>query len=662
MPSVRRRLLRTANTHCSLMLIPLLLGLGLASPVDSVVYNVYNHTRPAGTMVVWRWGDSARVRYIFTDRNRGLRAETRYHFAGSAVVGVEFRTIAADGTTGDATARIEVFGDSVRHWSPEKTVTIKAEPGVDYTATFSGIVTPFDEVRIAKRLLAAPNHSVKIPGDSTLHLNVERELTVATSHGSERVRLVSMSINADNAPDFIWLDSHDELFTGDVGWFMTVKPGAEPALPTLRKIEAEVRASMAMALNKRLLKPTSGTLAIKNGDLFDSDRGVVRPHTTVLVRNDRIVAVGPVDSVAIPAGATVVDATGKTIMPGMWDMHGHMQAASQSSGSPMQLSFGITTVRDLGSDVDVAVANRDHAAAGTIAGPRELLSGFIDGPGAWAGPTADIVRTEAEARALVARFDSLGYKQIKLYNLVHPDLVPTFAAEAHKRGMRLSGHIPRGLSVPAAIELGFDEVNHAAFLFSTFYQDSLYIPKMRAYSLVATTVAPNIDVDGPAMTGLIADLVRHHTVIDGTFAVWVVGSNTGIAQAVGAGVPSNVEKSDANYKRLLRRLYDAGVTLVPGTDAFGSRTFDSELELYESVGIPAPVVLQIATIVPARVMKDDRDFGSVAVGKVADLFVVNGKPAEHVKDIRNVEQVVRAGRLYDAHDLRAATGLPDPAR
>jgi imidazolonepropionase-like amidohydrolase len=69
-------------------------------------------------------------------------------------------------------------------------------------------------------------------------------------------------------------------------------------------------------------------------------------------------------------------------------------------------------------------------------------------------------------------------------------------------------------------------------------------------------------------------------------------------------------------------------------------------------------VLQIATIVSARVMKDDRDYGSVAVGKVADLFIVNGNPSEHVKDVRNIEHVVRGGRLYDADELRAATGLP----
>jgi imidazolonepropionase-like amidohydrolase len=286
-----------------------------------------------------------------------------------------------------------------------------------------------------------------------------------------------------------------------------------------------------------------------------------------------------------------------------------------------------------------------------------VLAGFIEGPGKWAGPTAVLVRTEDEARRWVARYDSLGYKQIKVYNLVHPDLIPTIAAEAHARGMRLSGHIPRGLTVPNAIELGFDEVNHAAFLFSTFYQDSLYVPTMRAYSAVATAVSPNIDVDGPAMTQLIDQLKRHGTVIDGTFSVWVTSAGTGIGQAVGAGVAGDVRKADANYMRLLKRLYDAGVTLVAGTDAFGSTTYDTELELYEKAGIPAPAVLQIATIGAARVMKNDKDYGSLSAGKVADIVVVNGRPIDHISDVRQVETVIRAGRIYNAQELRIATGL-----
>jgi len=96
------------------------------------------------------------------------------------------------------------------------------------------------------------------------------------------------------------------------------------------------------------------------------------------------------------------------------------------------------------------------------------------------------------------------------------------------------------------------------------------------------------------------------------------------------------------------------VPIVAGTDNNTGSTFILELELYQHSGIPAPSVLQIATIGAARVMKDDRDYGSIAVGKVADLIVVNGRPAERVSDLRNLEQVVRAGRVYLPAALRSA--------
>jgi imidazolonepropionase-like amidohydrolase len=266
-----------------------------------------------------------------------------------------------------------------------------------------------------------------------------------------------------------------------------------------------------------------------------------------------------------------------------------------------------------------------------------------------------IATTEPEALAMIAKYDSAGYKQIKLYNLVQQDLVPAIAAEAHKRGMRLSGHIPRGLSVPAAVTLGYDEIQHAAFLFSTFFQDSLYIPTMRAYSAVATAVAPNFDVDGQPMTDLIKFLHDHQTVIDGTFSIWIGGG----AASVGAGGSTNQQKADAAYLRLIKRLYDGGVTLVAGTDNSYATSYHREIELYEQAGIPAPVVLQIATIGSARVMKDDKDYGSIATGKVGDVIIVNGNPAEHVKDIEKVETVIRAGRVYKVHDLLSAvSGQP----
>ena len=179
----------------------------------------------------------------------------------------------------------------------------------------------------------------------------------------------------------VWLDGNDDLLATEVGWFITVKPGAEGALPALRKIETEFRDAKAEAMNRRLMRATAGTIAIVHGDVFDSERGVVRPRITVVVRGDRIVAVGPDDSVSVPAGATVIDAAGKTVMPGLWEMHNHMQLYSESLGSPMQLSYGITTARDLASDIDVATSQRDRAERGLIAAPAHDSRRLHGGPG-----------------------------------------------------------------------------------------------------------------------------------------------------------------------------------------------------------------------------------------------------------------------------------------
>jgi imidazolonepropionase-like amidohydrolase len=623
---------------------------------DTTKYVVLNHGRPAGDMIVVQRGDSVLLHYEYRDRNRGFHAENRYHILRGAMVGAEARVLPLEQESPipDASDRFEIAADSVRHSGRGGATSTRIDPGTYYGLQSS---TPFDQAVLARFLLRQPGHAAKFGDGRAVRLEIANETTVPTSTGRQRVRLALIHAGTDGTPSAIWLDSRDELFASDVAWFITVRAGAESALPALRAIETSYRDAEAEALAKRLTRPPSSAIAIVNGDVFDSERGVMRPHMTVVVNKDRIVSVGPADSVRPPAGAVVIDAAGKTIIPGLWDMHGHLQFTSQNTLSVAQLSFGLTTVRDLASDLDVAVSQRDRAATGRILAPRAILAGFIEGPGKWAGPTEVLVRTEDEARRWVARYDSMGYKQIKVYNLVHPDLIPTIAAEAHKRGMRLSGHIPRGLTVPDAVLLGFDEIQHGAFLFSTFFQDSLYVPTMRAYSAVATVVAPNVNVDGADFTQMIELLKQHGTVIDGTFSVWV-GTNPTGTSVTGGAASSNIAKADSNYLRLIKRLYDAGVTMVPGTDNPVGTTYNNEVEVYERAGIPAAQVLQMATIVSARVMRDDRDYGSIAVGKVADLIIVDGKPAEHVADLRKVQQVMRAGRVYNVRELRKAAGVP----
>lgn len=631
--------------------------LGLAvflavAAADTTSYVVLNHGRPAGEMLVISAADSVVVKYHHYDRQRGPRSETRYRLRNGIPVSGETWQLPLYGPEPtprpEPNDRFEIVRDSI-FWRVRDSV--RGAPNTPSAYYRLRSQTPYDQALLARFLLARRDRSATLLPGGQARVEIVADTIVRLGGTRQRVRL-AMIHGARGNPSGAWIDDRGELVAGESGWFITVRRGQEHILPALRVLEFRYRNGRGAALARRLAPKASFSIAIVNGDVFDSEAGVMLPKRTVVVQGDRIVALGRADSVTIPAGATVIDATGKTVMPGMWDMHTHASLLSQTAAGPGHLAIGVTTIRDLAADLDVVTQLQQRADRGEVLSPRVILGGFIEGPGHWAGPSEAIATTEQEARAWVARYDSLGYRQIKLYNLVQQDLVPAIADETRKRGLRLSGHVPRGLSTTAAVRLGFDEINHAAFLFSTFFPDSLYIPQMRAYSTVSQIVAPNVDVDGAPVTEMIQLFRERGTVIDGTWNLWM---STRGAAAAAVAIPETsaaaAQRLDANYLRMLKRLYDAGVPLVAGTD--GS-SYNVELELYERAGIPATDVLRIATIGAAKVMKDDDRYGSIRPGKVADIIIVDGKPAERVADLRKVERVLRAGRLYEVSVLRAA--------
>lgn len=646
------------------------------SQADSLSYTVINHGRPVGEMHVLTFRDSTIVRYRYVDRNRGPRVATTYRFSSrGAITRMQARGL---GTDFFQTAVGEQFSTdaTLSRW---KSFSDSGEIARNDRAFYRALTpTPFDNLALARYLLRQESKSSPLLPAGSASAKVVFDTTITSAGQSRHLRFVSIS-GLEPYPIGTWLDDNDDLFATASEWFTTVRRGWESVAPELRAIEYPLTVARSAALAKRFAPKARSSIVIRNGDVFDSESGTLMPRTSIVVQGSRIVAVGPTASVKTPAGATVVDATGKTVLPGMWDMHTHLDYTGEEDGV-LQLASGITTARDMASNIDDAVSHRARVDAGTLLAPRKILAGFMDGPGAWAGPTEVLVSTEEQARHWIAVYDSLGYKQIKAYNLIHPDLIPAIAAEAHKRGMRLSGHVARGLSVPDAVTLGYDEIQHAAFLFSTFYPDSLFVPKMRSYGQVAARVAPTFNVDGPEMTGLISFLKAHQTVIDGTFNVWMGRGTTlnGNDLVYGPSLPwlpavmmrelrsppttDSAERAtelarNAAYMKLIKRLYDGGVTLVAGTDNVGGISYHGELEIYERAGIPAPAVLQIATIVAARVMRDEKDYGSISVGKIADLIIVDGHPTERITDLRRTNRVMRAGRLYQSADLLSAVGV-----
>jgi hypothetical protein len=321
--------------------------------------------------------------------------------------------------------------------------------------------------------------------------------------------------------------------------------------------------------------------------------------------------------------------------------------------------------------------------AGTELGPRVWKSGVIDGTGPLAGPTKMRVATAAQALTDVDWYADHGYGQIKIYSSVPPALVPVIADEAHARGLRVSGHVPAFMNARQFVDAGADEIQHLNFIVLNFLFDSVKETRnMNRFTAVAEH-AREFTPDKPVVHDFIVYLVRHHTVLDPTVGVFE-GMFSGDPAAISPGVTDLAARLPLQSKRellsgalqippgeeaayrealpallgLLKGLYDAGVTIIPGTDTEGAGyALHHELELYVRAGITPPEVLRLATLTSAQVVGVDGQRGVIAPGKLADLILIDGDPSVRIADIRKVDMVMKGGRVYDPARIEHALGM-----
>ena len=404
----------------------------------------------------------------------------------------------------------------------------------------------------------------------------------------------------------------------------------------------------------------SGTYAIVGARLIDGTGSAALENATVVIKGGRINSVGPWPP---PAGIRVIHAEGKTLIPGLWEMHSHYSGVEFG---PALLSAGVTTARDCGGEFDFLITIRNAIAAGknNVLGPRLLLAGLIDsgGPLAFGNLNAD---TPSEGVRLVDLYADNHFEQIKVYTQLKPDVLRAITAEAHKRGMTVTGHVPAAVNTFQGIDDGMDQINHLQFITRGMRAEGDVGPvdlnSQRAKDLLALLKAKNTVVDPTAGWG---EMAGHPKSIDaGTFepgvnaAPFTVGSKFR-AMGVPAVEEAKFYERMAENLKIIKALYDAGILIVAGSDTgligYG---LDRELELYVQAGMTPMAALQTATLNAAKAMRLDGESGTVQPGKRADLVLLNANPLDNIANLRKVDKVITDGRMYDSRKLARTVGF-----
>ena len=619
----------------------------------------------AGTQVTRVENGVTTIDFEFNDRGRGPKTTTTIRFGDNGLP-VEEKTSGIDYYKTPISETFVRTG-GVARWQNN------AEKGEQKSANafFPSMYGPPEEIAfLAKALLAAPNHKLSLLPTGEASIGKVTELVV------DGKRIIDYAISGLSfTPSDIWLESDGTFFASVSAWSTLVRDGHEKAIEPMLKAQDAAASKRAAQLTKRLQhKPPSGTIAIENVNLFDSVNARVLPARTIVIRGDRIESIDP-DK--IPADATVIDGKGKTVIPGLWDMHVHL---SPDDGL-LDIAAGVTTVRDMANDIDFLMDTRKKYDAGTEVGPRIIAAGFMDGPGPYAGPTKVLVSTEDEVKAAIDRYKSLGYEQIKIYSSMKPALVPFITRYAHENGLRVSGHIPAFMYADQAVQQGYDEIQHMNMLFLNFMRDVQDTRTPARFTTVAERGA-DLDLQSQDVRDFVALLKSKNIVSDPTLSAFEPmftarqGTMSPVVAEVADRFPTQVrrgfltgglpvpEGKDARYRASFRHmldftklLYDSGVRIVAGTDGMAGYQLARELELYVDAGIPAPAVLQIATLGAARVMKHDKDLGSIEPGKYADLVIIDGNPAENIHDVRKPVTVISRGTIYDVAEVERAIGI-----
>ncbi len=642
-------------------------------PADARHYIIQSTGSKHGDSWLWTTPDGTRMaRESFNLRGQVFEFDsTGKAGADGMPARVQIRGVSPQG---DAAESFEIAGGKASWKSPVDAGSAQYNAPAFYS-TQGGPIE--NTAWFVDRILASPDKTLTLlPGGKA---RAEKLTTVEVGEGAKKQVVTAWAITGvSNSPIPVWADSSNRFF-GFVFFLSWLPEEYASEHARLNEAQATALAAQAPVLRKKLVQEPTTPVAFTNVRVYDADAKTFLADRTVVVEKGRIAAHGGAQEIKVPANATVIDGKDKTLLPGLWDCHLHV--GTDYTGL-QELSMGVTSVRDPGNDDSLTRDRAERVKKQALLMPNVYASSLIDGRGPFTAQVANTATSQAEAIALVDKAKANGFIGVKFYGTLNKDWLPAAAAQAHKQGLHVHGHIPVGMRPLAAINAGYDEITHINWIAMEAMPDDV----VAASNGIMRFEGPgrfmkDMDLENEALGRIIKAMAEKRIYSDPTMVAFeglYVPENGDLSPAYapfvgtlppttergfrtgGFAVPKDLTRADyraswAKMVKLLGKMHQAGVPIVAGTDGAGIELI-RELEIYAEAGMTPAEALATATIVPARLVGQEKNTGSIKVGKAADLVLVEGDPSRRIGDLRQTRVVILGGKLLDADALRTAAG------
>jgi imidazolonepropionase-like amidohydrolase len=434
----------------------------------------------------------------------------------------------------------------------------------------------------------------------------------------------------------------------------------------------------------------SDVLAFTHVTVIDATGRPALPEQTVLVKGDRIAAIEKFGKLKLPGGAKVIDAKGKYMIPGLWDMHVHAVFAERiDTMFPMFVANGVLGIRDMGTFMPLAEIDRlrHETASGSRLGPRIVAAGpILDGRPKPLRPNFLAITTPDEGRETVRRLKTAGADLIKVYSELSRDSFLAIADEANKQNIPFAGHVPYSVSALEASDAGQKSMEHlwGIYLSCSSREEELRSEMLKGGVNLSGSERIRLEMDEAAVSydegkaaNVFAHLAKNGTWMVPTFKAVVPDSEIFSvrvttdprlkyiplaiqkrwteAASAGAAIKS---KSFERKLQVVGAMHRAGVPFLAGTDTawiqpytYAGFSLHDELALLVQAGLTPMEALQTATVNPARFLGTETDLGTIEKGKLANLILLTANPLEDIRNTQKIDSVVLKGKLLMRGDL-----------